>query len=259
MKGKERFQEIKVSLIDTEGQSVREMIESDHVVELAMSIAKHGLLEPIVVRRKNENKYQLLAGLHRLCAFVRLKKETIPANVIENEETPTKAIALVENIVRKDMSLDEEVKAIEYLYKEEKLSPSQICDLIGKSREWVDKRLWVPNLPEDIKQELLDGRISIKHAEVLSKIEDKSARAYILNAAIQQKLTARQTDDLARVYLDTPSIPDAIEKGLEEAQKIQAAKLYKECTLCREKRLIDDIVYIPVCRGGCQVNENTES
>ena len=99
------IQDIPLVDIHTEGQSVRAAQDDDHVVELAMSISKHGLLEPIVVRGRDEGGYQLLAGFHRLAAFARLNKKTIPAILSKNQATPTKVIALIENIIRRDMSL----------------------------------------------------------------------------------------------------------------------------------------------------------
>jgi len=242
------FQLIKTNLIDTEGQSVREMQDDDHVVELAMTIATHGLLQPIVVRRTDNGRYQLLAGFHRLAAFGRLKRDNIPANIIHNKQTPIKALALIENIIRRDVSIIEEVNAVCYLNQEEKLSPSSICDLLGKGRDWVNRRLSIPNLPEDVRNELMDGRISISHAEIISRLEDKSARALVLNQTIQARLSARQTNELTDMYLEAPSISEAINAGLETAQNIQAeSKIYRKCEACKGIHRLEDIRFVCMC------------
>ena len=249
-------QDIPMELIHTEGQSVRAAQDDDHVVELAMSISKHGLLEPIIIRNRPEGGYQLLAGFHRLAAFRRLNKKTIPAYIYKNEKTPTKAIALIENIIRRDMSLEEEVEAVQVLTEVEELSPSSICDLLGKSRDWVTKRLMIPNLPQNVKQELLDGRISIRHAEILGRIENEEQRAYILNTVMQQKMSARQCEELADIYFQTPSMESAIKTGEEKARQVQETpSSLRECYLCKRHMRIWDVKFVTVCADEIDCSE----
>ena len=250
------FLNIPLNLIDTEGQSVRAAMDDDHVVELAMSIAKHGLLEPIVVRKKDDGRYQLEAGFHRLAAISRLNSKYIPSHVRPTSTTPVKAIALIENIVRRDMSLDEQVKAVNFLNHDEGLSPSSICDLLGKSRIWVDQRLAIPNYPEDVKRELLDGNLTIGKAEILTKLEHDGTRALVINQVISGKLTAKQTNDLVEMYLAAPSIQGAIEAGMEKAQEIQdTPKSYRKCELCGRIRELMEIKFISVCLTAGSCNE----
>ncbi len=240
--------DVLIEAIDWEGQSVREAVNDDHVVELAMSIAKKGLLEPIVVQPKEDGRFQGCAGFHRTAAFSRLGKTHIPANIRANDNTPVKALALIENIIRRDMSLDEEVKAVAYLNTEEELSPSQICDLLGKGRKWVDDRLYIPNMPEDVRRELLDGNITIGKAEALSRLTDSGTRALVLNQVIGAKLTNKQTDDLINLYLDTPTIQSAVEEGIKTAQALQAPQpTFRGCYCCKDVFRIEELQYIPIC------------
>jgi len=240
--------EIELSKIDTEGQSVREAQDDDHVVELAMSIAKHGLLQPIIVEPKEDGRYQLEAGFHRLAAVHRLGRQTIMAHVRTENTGPVKAIALVENICRKDMSLNEEVQAVNYLNKEENLSISQICDISGKSTAWVQKRLMIPSLPEHIQEELMDGTISIGHAEIIGGVEDWAVRNILLNQVVNQKLTVRQTADLAALYDKTPSIPEAIEAGTKASEAIQTTQeTYRGCYTCKDVYRLAELQYVQIC------------
>jgi ParB family chromosome partitioning protein len=247
------YQEIPIDKIITEGQSVREAQDDDHVVELAMSIAKHGLLEPIVVRKMEDGNYQLLAGFHRLAAMTRLKRKTITAHVLDENQAPVKAIALIENIVRKDMTLKEEVEAVTYLNQEEGLSTSSICELLGKSRDWVDKRLMIPHLPKDIMDELLDGRISIKHAEILGQIEDPATRKSITVSTIQNKLSTRDVQELAKLYMAPYNIEDAVETGLEKIEEQRRAPTpTRQCAVCGQHKPLSEITWVPVCLYGCE-------
>lgn len=247
-KGEYRFSQIPVDKVITEGQSVRDAQDDDHVVELAMSIAKHGLLEPIVVTERADGYYQLQAGFHRLCAFMRLRKTQIPANIRKEETGSVKTIALIENIVRRDMSLQEEVAAVAHMSKAECLSTSQICDLLGKSTEWVNKRLMVPGLPDDVKQDLLSGIISIKHAEIIGAIQNDQVRAIVLNTTIQNKLNTRQSSELARLYMETPTMEGAIEKGLQKAAEIQTQKTpTRSCDYCGTLTQLAAITFVATC------------
>ena len=246
------YQEIPLLLIDTDGQSVRLSQDDDHIVELSMSISRHGLLEPIVLRSKPGGRYQLLAGFHRLAAHHRLNRATIPAVIHDNNNAPVKAIALIENIVRRDMSLQEEVDAVQFLNSEEKMSPSQMCDLLGKNRDWINKRLMIPYLPAAIKEELLDGRISIRHAEIISRVESTSLQNLLLNNVLTQKLSARQTEELATLYQSSPSLEVAINAGAEKAQELQAApEPMRVCDACKRARPLQNIAFIAVCADGC--------
>ncbi len=239
--------------IITEGQMIRQMMDDDHVVELSMSITQHGLLEPIVVSPLEDGTYQLLAGRHRLAAFYRLRRDTIPAVTHDRGETPIKALAAVENICRRDLTLEEEIDAVIHLHDTEKNSPSQIMALLGKSRDWVLKRLAVPNMQEDVRDELLDGRISLQHAETITQVGADNLRAILINAVIQQKLTVRQTKDLADLYINSPTLEDAIEKGLQKAQEVYTPqKPTRTCEACGRTRDLNKIRFVPICAEGCE-------
>jgi ParB family chromosome partitioning protein len=244
------YKEIPLELIETEGQQVRNEVDNEHVIELAISIAQHGLLQPIVLEPTDNGKYQLCAGYHRLCAFHRLARETIPAIVRETKTGPVKVIALVENIMQKPMTLKEQVSCVEYLSKEENLSTNQICEKIGKSTEWVNKRLMIPHLPEDVKQELMEGRLSIAHAEIIGRVDHAETRAVLLNQTIAGRLSSRQTEELTRLYLETPTIQGAVEAGLQKAEEIQTQKTpTRSCDWCGELNELQHLMFFATCPG----------
>lgn len=246
------YQEIPINIIITDGQSVREAQDDDHVVELAMSISKHGLMHPILVRAIDDGRYQLMGGFHRLAATSRLQHTSIMAHIMPQIGAPIKAVALIENIVRKEMSLKEQVEAVAYLSADEKLSTSSICDLLGKSRDWVDKRLMIPSLYQDIQDELMDGRISVKQAEALGRIDDAATRRSITIATIQQKLNARDTEELAKMYLGPYNVEGAVKEGLETiAQQQEAPPPTRQCAACGKHQTLFNITWISVCLDGC--------
>ena len=251
-----KIHEIDIIDIIIEGQSVRYQMDDDHVVELAMSISKIGLLEPIVLQEVEDGKYQLIAGSHRLAAFVRLGRKTIPAIIRPNDGSPIKGLALIENIIRRDMSLAEEVDAVIFLTDEEKLSASQICELLGKSRDWVNKRLAIPGMPKEVIDALLEGRLSLRHAEIITRVENQGLRNLLINNVFMQRLSASQTQELAALYMSTPTMEDAIQAGEDKMHEIQTPKeATRRCDSCGRVRLLRDIMFAAICHGGCQEHQ----
>lgn len=228
---------------------VRTQEDVDHITELAMSILKHGLLNPITVTPLEDGKYQLQAGFHRLQAVERLGKTEISAHIREENTGSTKTIAFVENLIRRDMSLQEEAAAVEMLSTKDGLSIGSICDLLGKSTGWVQKRLMVPNLPEEVRNELFDGTISVGHAEILAKMQDPSSRSIVLNCIIQQRLTVRQTEDLANLYNNSPSVGFAVEEGIKKAEEIRNTERVptRSCDLCHGKADLIKMTLLCAC------------
>jgi len=239
---------IPIDNIILEGQLIRAGIDDDHVIELSNSIARHGLLEPIVVAPRN-GKYQLIAGLHRTLACMRLGWKTIPAVIRPLKKNDNiKTLAMVENIIRKDMTIEEECTAVKKLYEEEGLSISQICDLLGRSRQWVEIRLTANNLPEDIKNPLFEGNLPLRTAMKIAEVEDESIRKQITHHAVMQKLPYQAVCDMVQLYKDVPSIPEAIQQGAQEAYKVlyeEASK--KTCYMCGRKRQIAHMISVFVC------------
>jgi len=246
------LQDIRLDKIRTEGQSVRYQIDDDHVVELSLSIMQNGLLEPIVVTDIGDGNFQLIAGSCRLAAFTRLRKDTIPAVIRPDDGRPIKGLALVENVVRRDMTLEEQVEAVLHLYEKDKLSPGQICDLVGKSRAWVDRRLAIPHLHPEVISDLLDGRITLRHAEIVNQVEAPQLRSLLLNNIVQSKLSARQSQELAELYLENPSIEVAVEAGIKKKQEIQEKAVpERTCDACGRIRELSNIKLVAVCADGC--------
>lgn len=246
-------QNIDILNVIQDGQLVREQVDDDHVIELATSISRHGLLEPIVVQPTENGMYQLLAGHHRLLACKRLKWTAIPANVRSiDDQSPVKSLAMIENIARKNMSLSEEVEAVLYLYDHENMSPSQITQLIGKSRAWVDRRLALPSLNSAVAAALFDGQITISVAEELSKIKDDGILASLLNEAIYAKRTLQEVKQLVEIARAAPNLEEAIEKGTKTAAELEAkARVGRACDNCGTFRDYAEIRAYWICSDGC--------
>lgn len=243
---------IPVSEIKTTGQMVRVGMDDDHVIELSNSIARLGLLQPIVVEEAGDHEYQLIAGAHRLAACRRLNWTHIPANIRQaSHDTVVKGLALVENIIRRDMSLQEECQAVQMLEQEQNLSTSQICQLLGRGKDWVNKRLAAPNFPDKIRDALFDNMISLSIAEEISSVEDPGFQNIVLNEAIYAKRTLFEVKSMVETFKAVPSISDAVETGLAKAEEARGQGVPKKaCEYNHEVVKLSDMKLLWLC-GNC--------
>lgn len=243
--------QIPVDSIITEGQLIRASMDDDHVIELSNSISKVGLLQPIVVRLLIKGKHQLLAGAHRLAACKRLKWTHIPAVIKTGDDNePVKGIAFIENIIRKNMSLEEECEAVRILTEDQEMSTSQVCQLLGRGREWVLKRLCAPKLPENIRQALFDGLITMNIADEIALLDDEGARGYILNEAIYAKRSLFEIRTMVETFKITPSVTQAVEEGIKKAEELQGQKTPKKpCDYGNEVTPMHEMLVLWVCRS----------
>lgn len=245
--------QIRIDRIDTTGQMVRAGMDDDHVIELSNSIGKIGLLEPIVVEPAGVGRFQLIAGAHRLMACQRLNWTHIPANVRPADKAnPVKGLALVENLIRRDMSLREECEAIRILTTEQEMSVSQVCQLLGRGREWVNKRLVAPTYEENLREALFAGLVSLAAAEEIATVEDVGAQNVILNEVIYGKRGLHETKSLVETYKAVPSIGEAVAAGLRTAGEIQATRAPKKaCEYKGEVVRISDMKLLWLCAECC--------
>ena len=251
MKQNLNVQAIRVSLIDTAGQMVRAGIDDDHVIELSNSIAKIGLLQPIVVEPGEGGLYQLIAGAHRLAACIRLNWTHIPANIRPaSHDTVIKGLALVENIIRRDMSLQEECAAVKTLSEEQEMSTSQICQLLGRGKDWVNKRLAAPNFPDKIRDALFDNMITMSIAEEIASVDDPAFQNIVLNEAIYAKRTLFEVKSMVETFKAVPSISDAVEAGLQKAEENRGKGVpTKACEYNHEVVKLSDMRLLWLCQA----------
>ena len=242
---------IPIEEIRTTGQMVRALIDDDHVIELSNSISRLGLLQPIVVEEAGCHKYQLVAGAHRLAACRRLNWTHIPANIRQKSHgTVVKGLALVENIIRRDMSLQEECAAVQTLVEEQDLSTSQVCQLLGRGKDWVNKRLAAPNFPDKIKDALFDNMITMSIAEEIASVDDPAFQNIVLNEAIYAKRTLFEVKSMVETFKAVPSISDAVEAGLQKAEENRGKGVpTKACEYNHEVVKLSDMRLLWLCQA----------
>jgi ParB family chromosome partitioning protein len=192
--------EIPVEQISPNPHQPRQAMNQEKLQELAVSIAAHGLIQPLVVTRTG-GKYQLIAGERRWRASQLAGLTTVP--VIVKETTPQQMLelALVENIQRADLNPLEEADAYAQLMEEFGLTQEAVAERVGKSRTAVANTVRLLNLPEEARMALASGEISEGHARALLSLKKQRDQLSLLTTVINRGLNVRQTEALARQRL----------------------------------------------------------
>lgn len=175
----------------------REVFDPDKLRELALSIKEKGVLQPVIVRPR-DNGYELIAGERRLRAAKELGLSQIPAIIKDVKDDDALEIALIENIQRDDLNPIEEAKAYQRLAEEFSLTQEQISDKVGRDRASVANTLRLLKLSEKIKEEIYLGRISMGHAKALLALESDNDQLDLCVKIIKRGLSVRETEYFVR-------------------------------------------------------------
>jgi len=168
--------EIDIEKIIPNPYQPRKEFSEESIEELANSIKKHGLLQPIVViKDKNENRYILVAGERRVRASKKLGKEKIKAIIADYTLEDLREYALIENIQREDLNPIEVALSLYELIKKHGYTHEELAKSLGKSRAYVTNMLRVLNLPDEVIEKIRKNSISLGHAKVLVSLDEKEA------------------------------------------------------------------------------------
>lgn len=179
----------------------RVMFDEEKITELAQTLRTHGMIQPIVVRKKDDELYEIIAGERRYRAAKLLEWETIPAIIREMTDTETASIALIENIQRENLSVIEEANAYVKLINMHELTQEALAQRLGKSQSTIANRIRLLSLPREVQDAVMNKEISERHARALLKLENEESQLHFLTIIIEQSLTVRQTDELIKNHL----------------------------------------------------------
>ena len=180
----------------------RTKFDDEKIKELAQTLQTHGMIQPIVVRKKNDDKYEVIAGERRLRAAKLLGWETISAIVRNLTDRETASVALIENIQREELSVIEEAQAYQQLIKMHSLTQEALAQRLGKSQSTIANRLRLLSLPDEIKQGLIDRMITERHARALIKLKEADLQLKFFQKIIEQQLNVRETDEMIKQFLE---------------------------------------------------------
>ena len=167
-----------MTLIEPNSALQRKNFDPEAMRELTHSIAMHGVVSPITVRRAGDGYYQIIAGERRWRAARSAGLTEIPALVIEADDKTVMELALIENLQRQDLNPIEEAQGYHSLMEEYGLTQEQVAERVGKSRPAVANALRLLSLPAEAQQMLADGTLSAGHARAVLAIKDESLRTH---------------------------------------------------------------------------------
>ena len=168
--------------------------DENSINELALSIKKYGVIQPIVVRKIGD-KYEIIAGERRYKASVVAGKQTIPAIICEMNDKDSVEIALIENVQREDLTPIEKAISYKKILDMGYVNQEELAQKVGKSQSSIANTLRLLNLSDEVQEALLENKISERHARSLLKIKDNDEQVKMLNRIINERLTVRKTDE----------------------------------------------------------------
>ncbi len=203
--------------IDPNPKQPRTHFAEDALQELAESLKRDGIQEPVIVRRKGD-RYELVSGERRVRAAVMVDLEKVPAIVRDVSDADMLRLGLIENIQREDLNPIELAKGYKQLLDEFGWTQEELADQIGKKRVSVTNLLRLLNLPEDIQLLVAKGDISAGHARALLALSDEQAQRTICRKIMEKGLSVRDVEKLvgAPARSTKPRLSDPNLKAVEE-------------------------------------------
>ncbi len=193
----EKIIEMKINDIEPNVNQPRKNFDDEKIDDLAASIAEHGVLQPIIVAKKDDY-YQIIAGERRWRASKKAGLKTIPAIVRDYDEKKIREVALIENIQRQDLNAIETAKAIKELMEEHALTQEELAKTLGKSRSAIANTLRILNLDERVQEMVQEGKLTEGHARTLASIESPQKQYKLAMDIINLDLSVRDAEELTK-------------------------------------------------------------
>ena len=200
----DQIQEIPLKQIIPNTYQPRRQFDEVQLNELAQSIQVNGLLQPIIVRLNDDQKYEIIAGERRFRAVELLNWEKIPAIVRDYSNQESAALALIENLQREDLNPIEEAQAYQQLEQMEQLPQKDLARKLGKSQSYVANKLRLLKLAQPVQQAIITGTISQRHGRALLNLSAKQQEE-VLAKIVKRKLTVKATEKLVQQLQQPPT------------------------------------------------------
>lgn len=238
-----QIQDIELDKIVPNRYQPRREFSDDSIKELAETLDKDGLLQPIVVREDGEDHYEIIAGERRYRAAKSLGWETIPAIVKNMDDDQAASLALIENLQREDLNPIDEAKAYTNLMKLNDLTQTALAKDMGKSQSYVANKLRLLKLDDDVQKALIEGKITARHGRALLNLsEDDQER--VLKEIEEKGLNVKQTEEIAKdvdAYFNPKPIEtkrERVVKRIPKDLKVQINTIKKAVKLAKDSGIV---------------------
>ncbi len=209
----EEVLQIPLNLIVPNRFQPRTVFDESKIEELARTIHTHGVIQPIVVRKMDDDeRYEIIAGERRYRAMTKLEWELVPAIVRNLSDKETASIALIENLQREELTAIEEALAYQKLLELHELTQEALAQRLGKGQSTVANKLRLLKLPKIIQDGILRREISERHARALMPIKEEEKQVELFHEIIAQQYNVKQLEKKVDEWLNPPEIEEKKEK-----------------------------------------------
>lgn len=191
---KETVSNIPIDKISPNRYQPRTIFDDAKIEELARTIHTHGVIQPIVVRKYEEDKYEIIAGERRYRAMKSLNWLEVPAIIRDMNDKETASVALIENLQREELTSIEEAQAYQRLLELHELTQEALAQRLGKGQSTIANKLRLLKLPHSIQEAILKRDISERHARALVPIKDEELQLQLLEEIVEKGYNVRQLE-----------------------------------------------------------------
>lgn len=223
--GRQRIVEIPLERIQPNPAQPRQTLSQKELDSLSQSIRENGLLQPIIVRHRNNGGFELIAGERRLRACRIAGLRTVPCIINDCDGRTAAILAMLENLQRQDLQLFEEAEGLQKLIAQWGITQEEAARRLGKSQSAIANKMRLLKLNETERRKITEAALSGRHARALIRIADEQLRMRVLEEIIAKGLNVSQTDHL-------------VDKTLEEKEKeLVAARHQKKTFVWKDYRI----------------------
>ena len=216
------FKEIDIDKIKRNNNQPRSNFNEKELNELAKSISTHGIIQPITVRKIDENIYQLISGERRVRASKISKLKSIPAFIKNAKDDEMLEMALIENIQRENLNSLEIAISYKKLIDELKINQENLAKRVGKDRSTINNYLRLLKLPPTIQKGIIENKIQMGHARSLITIETSEMQLEVYKKMLENKLSVRNVENLVKKLSKTKSYRKKISTKNKDIEKLEA-------------------------------------
>ncbi len=214
----------------------RKDFDEDNLTDLSNSIKERGVIQPIIVRKSNndESKYEIIAGERRWLAARKAGLHDIPVVVTEADDLKSLEFAIVENVQRHDLNPLEEAQGYKRLIDDFSYDQEKVSKFIGKSRSYITNSLRLLTLPKPVLQYIEEKKISSGHAKILVGLDNAE---FIANKIIEKKLSVRQSENFVKIFRKKKgSITKFLDPNIQSLERSVSDKIGLSVSIKNNKR-----------------------
>ena len=233
-RGSSSINEIELSKIKPNPDQPRHEFDEEALADLSASIKALGIIQPITLRKMENETYQIIAGERRYRAATMAGLETVPAYIKTAKDETVMEMALIENIQREDLNAVEIALAYQNLLEVHGLTQEKLSERIGKKRATIANYLRLLKLPAEVQMGLKDKKIDMGHARALVTVEDPSVQLMVYEQIIEYGFSVRKVEEIVREINEGGSINDISNKKSASASSTSSKQIPEEYELLKK-------------------------